>query len=223
MSAADGSTPSSSASASADPFVRGQRVRLPTGGGERGDQLGVQRFPQRVFGGQAFQLVEVELAMLGDVEPAVLEPGRDGRGERGVEHVGERRPTPLPLGVLVAPGSRQRFEPAGVDVLGGDGQHVPGRLRLDRDPGAPEPRDQRLQRVRRPTRRVVAPQPVDQRLGRDQPAGLKGEQNEQRAQPRPADLDRSTGVVENLERAEDLDAHALKPASRRRTRSHRRG
>jgi len=151
-------------------------------------------------------------------EPQLFEPVYLGAGERLVRKVGERLAAPEPDGLakgcealLCGQAPRlpdERLEPAEVDGVGLDGQHVAGRLRLH-GVGAEELaelRDRVLQRRDGRARRLLAPEGEDERVGGDDLSGTQHEHSEERALLRASEGDRRPFVVEDFERAEDPEA-----------------
>jgi hypothetical protein len=217
----------------ADPLVRRERVGLPPGAVERGDELAVQPLPHRVRGGQRLRLGDHPgvpaqrqvggQPVLGGGQPQLLQPAGRRGGERGVGHVGQRRPAPEAQRAGQALGGRLRLArgqrlpaPLGqpLELLRVDlrrVQPVSRGQRLDRRAGvgerAAQPGHQRLQGVDRAGGWLVAPQPVDQGLDADHGVGRQREPGQQRAQPGAAHLDRPAPRVPRLEGAEHRYAH----------------
>jgi hypothetical protein len=75
------------------------------------------------------------------------------------------------------------------------------------DKGPAQPGDQGLERVGCAGRRLVIPQRVDQRAGRDHPARIQREPDQQRSQARATDLDGHAGAGAHLERTQQRDLH----------------
>ena len=202
--------------------VGGERVGTPTGGAQHPHVLAAQPFAQRMRGDQGLDLGRVGTAqrepgldvVLDGAEALLGEPEHVLAGEGRVGDVGEGGAAPqveCPAeqaggagGIGSEDGAPLRhepLEPRDVDRVGRDVEAVAGRMRLDRRAGqrAAQPGDQRLQRVRRPGRRRVAPQAVREAVAGDDPAGLQRQHDQQRAQPGPADLDRPAGVIGHRE------------------------
>ena len=96
---------------------------------------------------------------------------------------------------------------------GSRSQPVAGRAGLDHrlGQGPAQPGHQGLQRVRRGGGHLCRPQAIDQLAGGDQLAGLQGQHDQQRAQPRPGHLDDllRVAVGADLQRPEHRDLHRL--------------
>lgn len=106
------------------------------------------------------------------------------------------------------------FEAVDVDVLGVDGQAVPGGGELDEAVGraavlqAPaQPRDLRLEGFGGALGRVLAVQAVDEPFGAHDPPGIEGEQGQQPPQLRPAEGDRGPVGTVGFDRPEDRELH----------------
>ncbi len=155
----------------ADRLVRGQRLRLPSGRGQRPHQQPGHLLIQRVMGGQHLERPDVPARRV--VGHLARQPG-DHRvklqplqalGVRGRElaRVGQRGPPPQPHRLLDAPLGQQPLEPERVHVIRLHRQPVSGRRLLDRlrsAERAPGPGHQRLQRVGEVRGRLVAPDRV---------------------------------------------------------------
>jgi ABC-type transport system involved in cytochrome c biogenesis ATPase subunit len=138
--------------------------------------------------------------------------GRIGQGRTPPQGQGLAQQGPRPVGVaaqLLAAGQGQGLEADGVHGLGVHGQPVAARGGLEHPrEQPPQPRDERLQRVRRPRRRVVLPDRVDQ-LGRGHhPPRVERQAQQQPAQPRPGHLNGQAGTGPHLQRAQDGNAQA---------------
>jgi hypothetical protein len=72
-----------------------------------------------------------------------------------------------------------------------------------------------LEGARGARRRRLAPDRVDQPVGRDRLVRAEEELGEERARPRAAELQRNAVVVDDLERPEHPELHALRPLPRR--------
>lgn len=186
------------------------------------------------LGDQVSGVAEVEPDLgqvLDGTQPQLDQPGGH-RGESGRLQIGQRLPPPqrqrfgepprregetlgAPGPVPGRPAGRhQSLQPPHVGLVQGERQQIPGRpglqpVPLTRRQGTAQPRDERLQRVDRPRRRLVRPHRVDQSLRRNRAARGQREPRQQRAQPDPGDLDRRAGVVACLQGAEKRDPHAV--------------
>ena len=151
-----------------------------------------------------------------------LEPRRGCLRERGVEDVPERGAAPecqrlgeqlgrvrVTSGAELTPSVRgESLEAIHVDVGRVDGQPVATGTGFDRPwQDFPQPRHQRLQRVRRVGGRLGTPQAVDQRVGRDDPSGVEREPGDEHAQPGTADVGRRALVPHDPHGAQQRDAH----------------
>jgi hypothetical protein len=106
-------------------------------------------------------------------------------------------------------GQGQRLEAGGVHGLGGHGQPVAAGVRLHHaGQQPPQARDERLEGVGRPRRRVLVPDRVDQLAGGHHPPGVEGQAQQQPPQPRPGHLDGTAGTGPHLQRAQDADVQA---------------
>jgi hypothetical protein len=212
------------------PLVRPEGVGLAATQGQGAQQLAAEPLRQRVGGHQLLQLGHQPVAgpggqvgldpVLQGPQAQVLQPGHGRAGEPGVGHLGQGRPPPQVQGLaqqrpgphrvagqLLAPGPGQGLEADRVHRLGGHGQPVAARGGLHRArQQAPQPRDQRLEGVGRPGRRVLVPDGVDQLAGGHHPPGVQGQALQQPAQPRAGHLHRPAGTGPHLQRAQDGDA-----------------
>ncbi len=223
--------------AAAERLVGRERLGRPPGRGERLEPQRAEAFPQRVVAGELFELgdqggrpAETQLrldAVFGGGQPQLVEAGRGGDRVAGLARVGvrrsapEREPVPQGVGGGLRVAGAQRV-PAGagelLEALGVDLGAVEPVAALCGDHagagnGAAQAGDQGLHGVALVRRGTVGPEGVDERVDADHPAGVGGQPGQERAQPRPADLD--GGVVNrHLERAEDPHLHGstLSPA-----------
>ena len=202
----------------ADRLVRSQRLRLPSGRGQRPHEQPGDLLVQRVMGGQNLERPDVPARWIvchlarqpGDhrVELQPLQP----LGVRGGElaRVGQRGPPPQPHRPLHVPLGQQPLEPERVHVIRLNRQPVPGRRLLDRlrsAEGAPGPGHQRLQRVGQVRGRLVAPDRIAEFGRAHRPPPGQREPHDQVAQPRAGDDDRGAPVVTDLKRTKDRDLH----------------
>ena len=224
--------------AAAERLVGRERLGRPPGRGERLEPQRAEAFPQRVVAGELFELgdqggrpAETQLRLdpvFDGGQPQLVEAGRGGDRVAGLARVGVRRSAPerepVPQGVgrglrvagaqRVPAGAGELLEALGVDRRRRRAGSRPVR-RPTRAPGTVRRRRETKVWTALPWSAGgrVGPEGVDERVDADHPAGVGGQPGQQRAQPRPADLD--GGVVNrHLERAEDPHLHGstLSPA-----------
>ena len=164
---------------------------------------------------------EVRLdALLDGDEPELFEPRDLGLGERLVEEVRERRPSPEPerlaeraLGCSGIPARERRAtlgretdEPMDVHALGLDLEDIARGARHDgfRAERLSKLGDVHLDCVRSGLGRVAGPEALDELVDRDDPSGLEREHGEERAGLLPAERDR-VSVLQHLQRPEELE------------------
>ena len=202
----------------ADRLVRGQRLRLPSGRGQRPHQQSGDLLIERVMGDQHLERSDVPARRI--VGHLARQPG-DRRvklhplqplGVRGGElaRVGQRGPPPQPHRLLQAPLGQQPLEPERVHVIRLDRQPVPGRRLLNRlrsTERPPGPGHQRLQRVGQVRGGLVPPDRIAKLGGAHRPPAGQREPRDQVAQPRAGDDDRGAPVVTHLKRTQDRDLH----------------
>ena len=179
-------------------FVDRERIGLAAGGEQRADQPRREPLVQRVLGVQRLQRPQVA-ALDQRRDALLLQPGGGLVGEAVLPQVRERRPAPQlqVAGALELLHVRLRLQPVAAR-RGRDQRRVAER--------APQPRDERLQRVHVISRELVLPHGLDERAGGHGPPGVQRQPGEQRTQPPAADRDR-VSIVLDLERPEQPYAH----------------
>ena len=232
------------------PPERRERVGLPVGPVERGQQPPPQPLVARVPGDQRLQLghqlragagrqVRVE-AVQQHAEPPPLPPGTLDGQRPGVRELLVRRAAPQPerfgepAGRLGGAAAGQRLPPGrGGAVEPGRVQHVRTHpQQVSRRPGdqlggrpgrlqhPAQPRHVRPHGPLRTGRRLLAPQRVDQRRDADRAAGLRHEHRQPGTQPRPAEVEHPLPGP-HLERAEHPDLDRAVPGDRAHGRTSR--
>ena len=222
----------------AERLVGRERLGRPPGRGERLEPQRAEAFPQRVVAGELFELGDQGRAPGRDPAPPRRGPRwRPAAARRGGPR---RRPRSGPRPASAYADPRQSASPSrrvSAAVCGSPARSAsrPARASSSKrwastvgavEPvaalcgdhagagnGAAQAGDQGLDGVALVRRGTVGPEGVDERVDADHPAGVGGEPGQERAQPRPADLD--GGVVNrHLERAEDPHLHGstLSPA-----------
>ncbi len=185
-------------------------------------------------------------ALLDGDKPELFEPGDLGLGERLVEEVRERRPSPEPERLAECALGRSRIarpraqsdprreadEPVDVHALGLDLEDIARGARHDglRAERLAKLGDVDLDCVRSGLGRVAGPEALDELIDRDDPSGLEREHGEERAGLLPAERD-WVSVRQRLQGPEELElelrvpgpagsAHSSRSFARRRSGVH---
>ena len=200
-------------------LVPGERVRLPSGSGQRPHQQPGELLVQRVFRDQRLKLADagggparVELLREeGDrrVQPQLLKAAGERLGE--VPGIRERRPAPQRQRLGHGPLGDEPLKAQRVHVAGRHRQPVPRtRLLHGRRPAQcpAGPRHQSLQRVRHIGGERAVPDGPGQRAGAHRLAARQRQPGDQAAQPRAGDSHRRPAVVMDLKWPQYRDLHS---------------